>query len=392
MPRQPLILVSLLSSLVLGACATSQESGRTRLAASHEVVALHSDVEVEAQLIFKPDANCEAEACEASVAFQRQVAALAQKLGPAAIQLATEQGQQAPHFEVTTPAKDEIGTLSSASGKVVVFDGLRRLALPEAVLAFLITREMGHVMAGHHVENSTTSIAVSIAVALLFPVAGILQGAEAAYTASTLASSLTSTAASRLIQNIYREDQRREADAIALRILVRAGWTPQEVDDALHRVAPLMIGDGWMAELRTSRHWLDQITMGPPYQFYPDDADEQNLADTVLLAPALVPVTSSDLGSLAMMESETGDPGWPGVRIEARQAFAPVMTPRQKVALYQATQKQAKQGKGKRSESACVVHGVRYQAGSKACARPPASKPKTSTAKYAGKKSGGRKR
>lgn len=291
MPRHPLILVPCIAALALGACASAPDSGRPRLTAPREITALHSEVTIQAQLALKPDRQCRDEACTAAEDFRRQVEQLGGRLSGAAVQLADDLRLDGPRSEVTVSDKEDIGTLSTASGRVIVFAGLRDLALPEAALAFLVAREMGHVLAGHHEENSSTSIAVSLAIAMLFPLAGVLQGIETTYTATTLASSLTSTAASfagsRILQEQYREEQRREADALALRILARAGWSPQEVADALQAAEARLDREGWMAELRSSQQWLARITAKPPS--LPEEEYPEESVDPASLAVAWIP-------------------------------------------------------------------------------------------------------
>lgn len=291
MPRRPLILVQCIAALALGACATANDPARPRLAAPREITALHSEVTVQAQLALKPDRQCQSDDCAAAEMFRRQVGLIGGKLSDAAAQLADDLRLDVARSEVTVSDKDDIGTLSTASGKVIVFDGLRDLALPEAALAFLVAREMGHVLGGHHDENSSTSIAVSLAMAVLFPLAGLLHGIETTYTATTLTGSLTSTAASfagsRILQEQYREEQRREADALGLRILARAGWSPQEVADALQAAEARLVGEGWMAELRSSQQWLARITAKPPP--LPEDEWPEETADPASLAVAWIP-------------------------------------------------------------------------------------------------------
>lgn len=255
-------LVPLAVALLLGACATG-EAGRARLVVPSELGAAYSDVELQAQLALTADADCALDGCGTAETFRVHVGHLGERLAMAAAALSADLRLGAPRFEVVAPGKDDIGTLSSASGSIVVFDGVRALGLADAALAFLIAREMGHVIARHHEENTATGIAVSVAVAILFPVTGLLQGVEAAYTASTLATTATSFAGSRVVRAFYREDQRREADAYAMLILARAGWTPRDVSRALHAAAPRLAGEGWLEELHASRHWLDAIVSGP---------------------------------------------------------------------------------------------------------------------------------
>lgn len=228
--------------------------------------AAYSEFELRAKLAVTPDARCDDDECIAVQAFRTQVRDVGQRISDGAYSFAFESNLQVPSFLITVPGKNDIGTISSATGEIVVFDGLHSLRPQDPLLAFLIAREMGHILAGHHVENSGISIGVSIAVSLIFPVANLLRGVEvaAAATTTSLASTAVSMAGSRIIRNHYRSEQQREANELALSILTHAGWSAFDVAEALQAAMPLVIGEGWMAELRESRHWLDQIAVGPP--------------------------------------------------------------------------------------------------------------------------------
>jgi hypothetical protein len=114
-----------------------------------------------------------------------------------------------------------------------------------------------------------------VAATLLFPVANLLRGAAATVstTSAVASTSATATAAttaasmagSRALKSLYRPEQAREADMLALAIMNKAGILPAEVADALLAVAPrLTRDDAWTQELLASKTRLDQITMGPP--------------------------------------------------------------------------------------------------------------------------------
>lgn len=272
--RTLLAVLTGIGALALGGCAsTTSPSGRARLVAPTEVSAVYSEVGLQTQLALSSEAYCSDKECLAVDAFRRQVQRLGYRLGNAAHEIAPELGLSPPGFIVTTPTKRDIGTLSSASGSLVVFDGLRQLELPEPALAFLIAREMGHIMGQHHEENSATNIAVSVVVALLFPVAGILQQGTTAAVSSTaaglsagVASTAISFAGSHVVKAMYRDEQVREADAYALQIMRKAGWTPEDVALALDAAGPrIAAGEGWLTELRTTKVRLDQIVMGPAW-------------------------------------------------------------------------------------------------------------------------------
>lgn len=258
----------LLSGWGFGGCATTSEQGRTRMLAPREIGAVYSGIEMQARLAVSPETGCPLDDCLAVDHFRARVMDLAERVATAAYRLAGERDLDVPHFVVAVPGKDDVGTLSNASGNIVVFDGLRGIPLADAALAFLIAREMGHVLGQHHEENSALSLTVSVAVALLFPMTNILRGVETAYTATAASASLASTAVSlagsRILRRLYRSNQLREADQYALEILVRAGWQPREVADALYQSASHIGDDGWLAELQETRKWLDAIVSGPP--------------------------------------------------------------------------------------------------------------------------------
>jgi len=233
------------------------------MTAPSEIASLYSDVELQARLAVASELQCRESDCASAQDFQERVRLLGNWLGFAATTLAADLNIAVAPFTVTAPGRQEIGTLSSASGNIIIYDGVRELQLPDAALAFLIAREMGHIIGKHHEENTATGIAVSVAVAVLFPVTGLLQGIEAAYAVSTLATTATSFAGSRIIRAMYQQEQRREADSYALLILARAGWSPHDVAMELHESGRYLGGDGWLAELRASRQWLDAFVTGP---------------------------------------------------------------------------------------------------------------------------------
>ena len=255
-----------LSCLLLAACATTTEGGRTRVVAPTEVGTVYSEVEVQARLALTPDINCRDSECNEAEAFRLRVLKLGERLGNTAYKVALEMNLPPPHFNMVVPGKEDIGTLSTAAGNIIVFDGLREMDFCDPALAFLIAREMGHILAHHHEENSATNIGISLAVTLFFPMANLLRGAEAAFAAASttsLATSAASFAGARIVKGIYRSDQQREADLIALRILAPLGWTPFVLAHALEPVIPESGAEGWLEELQESKHWLDQLAVGP---------------------------------------------------------------------------------------------------------------------------------
>jgi hypothetical protein len=112
-----------------------------------------------------------------------------------------------------------ISTGSSARGRIALGKGIASLAPEDDVIAFLVAREMAHVIARHDEEDSGARIVFS-ALTTLLPVTLIVR---------VIASTLGSGA----LMGSWAEQQRREADEIALALLVRAGRSPSSVSRAL---------------------------------------------------------------------------------------------------------------------------------------------------------------
>lgn len=246
---------------------TTSGNGRTQVVAPQEIGIAYSETEMHGRLLFAGEHRCDGRECEDAAHFRREVKRLAERLTRAAHRLAAELDLPPPRFEVSVPAKSEPGTLSSAAGSVVIFDGLRKIGFEEPALAFVLAREMGHVMSRHHEENSATNVIASVVAALLLPVGNLLRGAAAMVpttAGSTAAATVASMAGSSIVKGMYRSDQLREADHLALRLLIEAGWTPVQVADALHAATLRPTEADWTAELLASKARLDQIAMGPP--------------------------------------------------------------------------------------------------------------------------------
>ncbi len=243
-------------------------SGRTQLLAPQDVGIAYSETELQGRLLFTPEHYCDGRDCEDAASFRREIRLLSGRLTKAARQLAPRLDLPPPRFAVSVPSKGEVGTLSSAAGSVVIFGGLRQVGFEEPALAFLVAREMGHVLSRHHEENSAANVMMSVAAALLFPVGNLLRGAAAILPTgggATAATTVASMAGSSIVKGMYRPDQLREADHLALQLMIEAGWTPIQVADALHAAVPRLRDEGWMGELLISKARLDQITMGPPW-------------------------------------------------------------------------------------------------------------------------------
>lgn len=123
-------------------------------------------------------------------------------------------------FDVYIVEGDAPDSSSSANGRIALSAALGRWRSYEGVLAFVIAREMGHVVARHHKERSSLSIVTSALLNILLPGSGLLK-------------SLISTAGGRLAAISNRNVQATEADAIAFGLLKGAGFRLRDVSKDL---------------------------------------------------------------------------------------------------------------------------------------------------------------
>jgi len=160
-------------------------------------------------------------------------------------------------FDVYIAAGDEPGSVSSASGRIAL-NAAFGVSLPyDDWLAFVIAREMGHVIARHHEENSSVSIATSVIMNILIPGSGLLKSAA-------------STIGAELVVGSKRDRQASEADAIALNLLQAAGFGLHDVALSLV-IASAGLDDGsWSQGFRKSS---DKLIAGARGSRFADASD-----------------------------------------------------------------------------------------------------------------------
>ncbi len=290
---------------LLGACSTSPY-GRSQLVAPQPVSAVYSEVNMRLQLVVTADAKgeCAESECDASKEFELRVARLGERLAENAFEIYPVLRERIGRFEFVIADKAETATTSNASGTVVIFSGTRALDLSDPALAFVLAREMGHVIGQHHDENTATKIIVSVLAQVLMPVTGIVRGlallpgatsAAASATSATItagaASMATTTAASFLgsqaVIASYWTRQVDEADSIALAILARTGYDPQATADALAAMEDHLDNSSWPQELRASSGHVAQIAQGPR-------PDKERMAQLAGSAPLKLTYVISD--------------------------------------------------------------------------------------------------
>ena len=282
---------------LLGACSTSPY-GRSQLVMPQPVSAAYSEVNMRLQLVVTADATgkCTESECDASKDFELRVARLGERLANRAFEIYPDLRERVERFEFVIVDKAEPGTTSNATGTVVIFSGTRALDLSDPALAFVLAREMGHVIGQHHGENTATKIIVSVLAQVLLPVSGIvrslalLPGISSAAAASLTTASatagaatmVTTTAASFLgakaVIASYWPGQLGEADTIALTIMARTGYDPQQTADALAMTEQRLDDSSWPQDLRASSDHVAQIAQGPR-------PDKERLAQLAASAP-----------------------------------------------------------------------------------------------------------
>lgn len=266
----------ILSCTMLGACSTSPHTGRAQFTVPQPLSAVYSEVDMRLQLVSVADAKyqCTESECDARKNFEMQVARLGARLANIAFEAYPKLNERIKQFEFVIAKKSEPGTTSNASGTVVIFLGTRMLDLSDEALAFIIAREMGHVIGRHHDEHTATSILFSALAQVLSPLTSVLRsvallpGASSTATAASASTSATATASatvtaasfvgSRVAIASYWPKQLREADEIALGMLARMGHDPQSTAAGLKTAEKHLNDSRWANDLLTSSKRLAQ--------------------------------------------------------------------------------------------------------------------------------------
>ncbi len=263
--------LALICGLVLAGCSTSPQ-GRKHITAPLPVSTAYSEADMRIKLATssKVAAPCAGIECTRNQAFDAQVQSLGSRLALTAFDHYPDLIKRVSTFEFEVAEKSEPGTASTASGKIVIFRGVQELGFDEAGVAFLLAREMGHVIGEHHDENSATRILLSIAAGVLFPALNLFGGSTAVAQQATQASSMTtlttaaaSTAASyvgsQAILAGVKPDQLSEADLIALGLLETEGWHLHDVTGSMNQAERITQGGSWVEDLRVSIVHLQKL-------------------------------------------------------------------------------------------------------------------------------------
>lgn len=257
---------ALLCSLVFAGCSTNPQ-GRKQLTAPLPVSEAYSEADLRIQLATASSVStpCIGVECTRNQEFEQQVQSVGYRLAMAAYDTYPDLIKRVSEFQFEVAAKSEPGSASNAAGRIVIYRGVQELGFDEAGVAFLVAREMGHVIGQHHEENSGTKILLSIAVGVLFPALHLFNGTaqlaqatqatqatSATVLGTTVASTATSYVGSKAILAGLRPDQLSEADLIALGLLDKEGWHLHDVASILDKSEKIKGGGSWDEDLRVS--------------------------------------------------------------------------------------------------------------------------------------------
>lgn len=254
-------LAKLLIAVVLQSASASLYAAET----GSPISDLYSDIDMRLRLSVKPDAGaCDLALCEANQAFDARVSAIGRYLAKAATILHPQQTALIQRMTFSVADKKDAGTASNNKGNVVIFRGVQHMQLSDDALAYVIAREMGHVLGGHHVTNTSTKLLISAIASVVFPVAAIISASSAAAQASTAtslvtsaASTATSMAGSEIAMAKMKPTQLQNADELAYQIMEKLEWDMRSVNSVLIQgEAPQT---AWMLDLEQSRLQLERV-------------------------------------------------------------------------------------------------------------------------------------
>lgn len=256
---------------------------------------IYSSVSLKVQLAFTPAVrkdyfeNPELE-CTGPSAFEERVVRIGTKLAEAAYRNYPGLSQRIPQFAFTVSDKTETGVASTAGGLIVVLQPVSEISLSDDALAFVIARELGHVISRHHEQNTAISISISILATALSPALGLsrllalVTSSSSSATAASTVSSAASYASSRAVIASYGETQRKRADGVALRLMPQAGYDARSVPAGIAAVCPKEPPTKWLLHLNESVALLP----APPAL----NPDQALIATTAapMISPAAAPV------------------------------------------------------------------------------------------------------
>jgi len=277
------LVVALAAGIALSGCASTAPGGRAQLAAPAAISSVYSTIDLNLQLaaISTQPPPCQGSQCQADKGFERQVARLGSRLSAAAHEADPELRKRIPEFRFAVAEKAENGSASNSSGSIVIYRGVRRAAMDEQVLAYLMALEMGHVIARHHDERSAAGMISSLLVHLLLAPANLARGV------TFLASSAASAMGKDLVAGSDPSQRLDEADRIALDLLDRLGWSRDEVAESLAVYVKGLDDNTWSRLVRNAAERMER-------QAAPIDLALADVTPPTVLPPASGESATSD--------------------------------------------------------------------------------------------------
>lgn len=277
------LVVALAAGIALSGCASTAPGGRAQLAAPAAISSVYSTIDLNLQLaaISTQPPPCQGSQCQADKGFERQVARLGSRLSAAAHEADPELRKRIPEFRFAVAEKAENGSASNSSGSIVIYRGVRRAAMDEQVLAYLMALEMGHVIARHHDERSAAGVISSLLVHLLLAPANLARGV------TFLASSAASAMGKDLVAGSDPSQRLDEADRIALDLLDRLGWSRDEVAESLAVYVKGLDDNTWSRLVRNATERMER-------QAAPIDLALADVTPPTVLPPASGESATSD--------------------------------------------------------------------------------------------------
>lgn len=240
-------------------CTTNPVTGREQMV-ELPAVQVHADVgfALSRGARRSAEADSQLDGCDAGCQalrerFRARVVEIGTSLQAAARDMSPDSLERIGAFDIGVDPDLDIATASSAGGRIALGAGLARLEPNDDVIAFLVAREMAHVLARHDEEDSGARIFFS-AVTTLLPIAMVAR----------LVASMVGSGA---MMGSWAADQRREADEIALALLVRTGRTVYGVGRSLAaglRTERLADGDEWTIRYRESAGRVATVASAGP--------------------------------------------------------------------------------------------------------------------------------
>jgi len=270
MPQRSLLaILAGVAVFGLGGCAATQShSGRQQVVVPTPVSEVYSEVDMQMKLATAaaPTEDQTADEC-LQLEYQRHIRKLMERVVVTAQRLYPDLEEREIRFRFEVAPSAEAGVLSNAGGTIIVLQGTQHLGLPDAVTAYVVAREMGHVIARHHDENSAATVMFSVLAQVLFPAAALVRGLSVVIPTTAAGTALTASAVSYLgataLKSSYHEDHLREAEVVALTLLVESGWNLFDVAGEAETVTIREGQSTWLDELRQSLARLDNAACGP---------------------------------------------------------------------------------------------------------------------------------